>query len=104
MLLLVVGTSAAIAQLLEAKSLRNHFTHAIVDEAGQSTEFGVLVPMSLIGRCGQTILAGDPMQMGPMVMNFHAKTRGLTVSMLDRFLNCYTKIEDSVSVVKFPYQ
>lgn len=85
--------------MLEVRELRNHFTHAIVDEAGQSTEMEVLVPMALVGKNGQTILAGDPMQMSPLVMNFHANQRGLNISMLSRLLDCYTNIVHSVKIV-----
>lgn len=35
---IVVGTSSTIAQLLQSYKLRNNFTHAIIDEAGQNTE------------------------------------------------------------------
>lgn len=35
---IVVGTSSTIAQLLQSYKLRNTFTHAIIDEAGQNTE------------------------------------------------------------------
>lgn len=97
----VVGTSTTIGQLLESKSLRNNFTHAIIDEAGQSTELGVLVPMALVGSKGQTIMAGDPMQMPPLVMNLHANTRGLSTSMLSRLLDCYEKVENAVSAISF---
>lgn len=95
---IVVGTSTAIAQLLEAKTIRNHFTHAIIDEAGQSTELGILVPMSLVRTNGQTIMAGDPMQMPPLVINFHAITRGLNISTLSRLMECYSNIESLVRI------
>lgn len=35
---IVIGTSSTIAHLLESTKLQNTFTHAIIDEAGQSTE------------------------------------------------------------------
>lgn len=35
---IVIGTSSKIALLLESFDLRNTFTHAVIDEAGQSTE------------------------------------------------------------------
>lgn len=85
--------------MLEVMELRNHFTHAIVDEAGQSTEMEVLVPMALIGKRGQTILAGDTMQMPPLVMNPHANKRGLNISMLSRLLDSYTKIAQLVNSI-----
>lgn len=34
----IIGTSSTIAHLLESYELRNTFTHALIDEAGQNTE------------------------------------------------------------------
>lgn len=64
-----------------------HFTHLFMDEAGQATEPESLVPIGLI-RCdanpGQIILAGDPKQLGPVLMSTHASAYGLGVSLLER--------------------
>lgn len=90
---IVIGTYSTIGQLLEANSLRNNFTHAIVEEAGQCTEIGVLIPMVLVGKSGQTIMAGDPMQMPPLVFNMHSNARGLNISMLSRLLECYPNLK-----------
>lgn len=93
---IVIGTSLSIAKLLGVRSLQNYFTHAIIDEAGQCNEMGVLIPMALVGKEGQTIMAGDPMQMPPLVLNHHAQDRGLAVSMLSRLLECYSVLDFSV--------
>lgn len=93
---IVIGTSSSMARLIEKGNLRNYFTHAIVDEAGQCTEMGVLIPMVLVGKEGQTIMAGDSMQMPPLVLNMHAQERGLNVSMLSRLLECYSVLGFSV--------
>lgn len=90
----VISTSTTIAQLLEGHNLRNFFTHVIIDEAGQCTEVDVLVPMVLVGKVGQVIMAGDPNQMPPLVMNKHANDRGLSVSMLSRLLECYSNLNE----------
>ncbi|XP_031617415.1 probable RNA helicase armi [Contarinia nasturtii] len=90
----VIGTSSTIAQLLEGHNLRNHFTHAIIDEAGQCTEIDVLVPMVLVGKVGQIIMAGDPNQMPPLVINKHANDRGLSISMLSRLIECYAEFDE----------
>lgn len=90
----VIGTFSTVSKLLEPSSLRNHFTHAIIDEAGQCTETDVLVPMALVGKRGQTIMAGDPMQMPPLVFNRHSNDRGLAVSMLDRLIERYSSFND----------
>lgn len=94
----VVGTSSIIGKLLHASSLRNHFTHAVIDEAGQCTEADVLIPMVLVGKKGQTIMAGDPMQMPPLVLSFHADERGLGISMLSRLLKRYSTFEGENNV------
>lgn len=64
-----------------------HFTHLFVDEAGQATEPESLVPIGLI-RCdsnpGQIVLAGDPKQLGPVLMSSEAAAYGLGVSLLER--------------------
>ena len=92
----VIGTFAAISKLLEANTLRNHFTHSVIDEAGQCTEVDVLVPMALVGKRGQTIMAGDPLQMPPLVINMDANARGLAVSMLGRLIKTYTDFNNDV--------
>lgn len=92
----VIGTFAAISKLLEVNSLRNHFTHSVIDEAGQCTEADVLVPMALVGMRGQTIMAGDPLQMPPLVINMEANARGLAVSMLGRLIQSYTELNNYV--------
>lgn len=95
----IIGTFAAISYLLEGQSLWNYFTHSVIDEAGQCTEIDALVPMALVGKRGQTIMAGDPMQMSPLVINEYASTRGLTMSMLSRLIECYSNINNNVSTL-----
>ena len=64
-----------------------HFTHLFIDEAGQATEPESLVPIGLL-RCdsnpGQIILAGDPKQLGPVLMSNYASAYGLSQSLLER--------------------
>lgn len=92
----VIGTFSTVAKLLEGPALRNHFTHSIVDEAGQCTETDMLIPLVLVGKKGQTIMAGDPMQMPPLVFNPHANNRGLAVPMLSRLIECYSNMNNEV--------
>lgn len=87
------------------------FSHIFIDEAGQSTEPEILLPLCMCLtannllfstflcffygltalldplRDGQVILAGDPKQLGPVVMSLLARNAGLGQSMLARFIN-----------------
>lgn len=65
-----------------------HFTHAVIDEAGQCTELEIAIPISLIDKNnGQIILAGDPNQLGPIILSPIAKKFGLDKSLLSRLLD-----------------
>ena len=90
-----------------------HFTHVIVDEAGQATETEALLPASLLagsphaqvytllgeGERGkpcvallfsipspQLVLAGDPLQLGPILSSRQAGALGLSLSLLERIM------------------
>ena len=61
-----------------------HFTHVFIDECGQALEPEALVPVAgILGGAiksrpgGQVILAGDPMQLGPVCDTQRAEKLGL---------------------------
>lgn len=56
---IVIATTNTYGQVMESFALRDHFTHAFIDEAGQATELDVLIPMVLVGKKGQVVMAGD---------------------------------------------
>lgn len=85
---ILISTCSTFGSLLFMKFKSGHFTHAIIDEAGQCTEPEINIPISLIDReYGQIILAGDPHQLGPIVLSPVAKKCGLEKSLLSRLLD-----------------
>lgn len=75
-----------------------HFTHVFVDEAGQASEPECLIPLGLVSDAnGQIVLAGDPMQLGPVIKSRLAMAYGLNVSMLERLMSrpAYLRDEDA---------
>ncbi|XP_055602251.1 probable RNA helicase armi [Uranotaenia lowii] len=84
---ITIGTCVTLGTLMHFRFPRNHFTHVIIDEAGQCLETETLIPMTFISKnCGTVVLAGDPMQLGPVVMSSHAADRGFGTSMLVRLM------------------
>lgn len=64
------------------RSLR--FPRVIIDEATQATETACLIP--LIRDCQQLVLIGDHKQLAPVVISMYAQTKGLKISMFERFV------------------
>lgn len=72
-------------RLVSAKLPLNHFTHVFVDEAGHSLEPECLIPVvglmspwepSQRGSGGHLVLAGDPLQLGPVIRSKLARSYG----------------------------
>nr|ALD16257.1 Moloney leukemia virus 10-like 1-like protein [Macrostomum lignano] len=80
----LVATCVTTGWLHGLRLRRGHFTHALIDEAGQATEPELLLPISLASE--QVVLAGDPMQLGPVVQSPWAQKFGLGESLLHRLL------------------
>ncbi|OEL38228.1 putative RNA helicase SDE3 [Dichanthelium oligosanthes] len=84
----IVISTYMSSSLLQAEGIRRgHFTHIFLDEAGQASEPEAMVPLSgLCGRDTVVVLAGDPMQLGPVVYCKQADKDGLGISYLQRLL------------------
>ncbi|XP_006888176.1 PREDICTED: putative helicase Mov10l1 [Elephantulus edwardii] len=95
----VIITTCSSAGLFYQIGVRvGHFTHVFVDEAGQASEPECLIPLGLISDVsGQIVLAGDPMQLGPVIKSRLAMAYGLNVSMLERLMSrpAYLRDEDA---------
>lgn len=61
------------------------FVVAVVDEAAQSSEPSLLIPLRK--GCKQCVLVGDPYQLPPTIFSDRAKTRGYGRSLFERLLD-----------------
>jgi RNA helicase armi len=92
---IIIGTLSVFGNLMQMSFPEDHFSHVIIDEAGQSTEAETLIPISLVAQHkGQVILAGDPLQLGPISNSRYVKSLNLNFSMMERLVEtnkCYWK-------------
>lgn len=86
----IVVSTYASASLLYAEGIkRGHFSHIFLDEAGQASEPETMVPLSHLCQSKTVIvLAGDPMQLGPVIFSKDAESFGSGKSYLDRLFEC----------------
>ncbi|XP_076632945.1 putative RNA helicase armitage [Colletes latitarsis] len=90
---ITIGTCGALGILHNMGFPHGHFSHVLIDEAGQATEPEIMIPLNFIhSDYGQVVLVGDPLQLGPVVQSGIAKSFGLDESFLSRLLR------------HFPYQ
>ncbi|KAM6425236.1 RNA helicase Mov10l1 [Rhynochetos jubatus] len=97
----IVITTCSSAGLFYQTAIRlGHFTHVILDEAGQASEPETLIPLALISEAkGQIVLVGDPKQLGPVIKSKITLTFGLNISLLERLISreIYLRDEDAFS-------
>ncbi|XP_050354103.1 RNA helicase Mov10l1-like isoform X2 [Nymphalis io] len=68
-------------------------THLFIDEAAQASEPATLVPVTgLLAPSGRLVLAGDPLQLGPVCISKEASERGLGQSLLARLKQTYENL------------
>uniref|UniRef100_A0A8B9PIW4 RNA helicase n=1 Tax=Apteryx owenii TaxID=8824 RepID=A0A8B9PIW4_APTOW len=98
----IIITTCSSAGLFYQTGIRlGHFTHVILDEAGQASEPESLIPLGLISEAnGQIVLVGDPKQLGPVIKSKVAAAFGLNISLLERLMSrsMYLRDEDAFSV------
>lgn len=98
---ITIGTCSTLGTLMQMEFVRDHFTHVLIDECGQCLEPEALIPITFLsGKSGQVVLAGDPMQLGPVVLSRYAIDNGLSTSFLVRILARFPYLRD-VEVSKF---
>ncbi|XP_040269756.1 RNA helicase Mov10l1 [Bufo bufo] len=84
---IIISTCSSAGMFYQIGLRVGHFTHVIIDEAGQATEPECLIPLGLVSEVtGQIILAGDPMQLGPVIKSRMALAYGLSISLLERLM------------------
>ncbi|KAL0561411.1 hypothetical protein IC582_001837 [Cucumis melo] len=99
---IVVSTYMSTSLLYAEDIKRGHFSHIFLDEAGQASEPESIIPISnLCLRKTVVVLAGDPMQLGPVIYSKEAEIYGLGKSYLERLFECeYYSTGDENYVIK----
>ncbi|NXI95338.1 M10L1 helicase, partial [Psophia crepitans] len=97
---IIITTCSSAGMFYQTEIRLGHFTHVILDEAGQASEPESLIPIGLISEAnGQIVLVGDPKQLGPVIKSKIALTFGLNMSLLERLTSreIYLRDEDAFS-------
>jgi len=84
----VVATCATAARLHNAVGMdKGHFSSIFVDECGHALETEASAPLIMLASSiTRVVLAGDPMQLGPIVRSALARDYGLEMSLLERLM------------------
>lgn len=86
---IIISTYMSACLLYAEDVIRGHFSHIFLDEAGQASEPESMIPIShLCKRETVVVLAGDPMQLGPVIYSKEADDYGLGKSYLERLFEC----------------
>ncbi|XP_051949735.1 putative helicase mov-10-B.2 isoform X2 [Xyrauchen texanus] len=85
---ILVSTLVTAGRLVSGGIPPGHFTHIFVDEAGHAVESETVISVAglLNAETGQLVLAGDPLQLGPILRSPLAINHGLGVSLLERLM------------------
>ncbi|CAB3246161.1 unnamed protein product [Arctia plantaginis] len=80
--------SAKFGRQLSTRKKQRPVTHLFIDEAAQASEPACLIPAGgLLAPSGQLVLAGDPHQLGPVIISHAARDIGLGISLMERLKN-----------------
>lgn len=94
---IIIGTCAALGIMHNMGFKEGQFSHVLIDEAGQATEPECMIPLSFLDlETGQAILAGDPLQLGPVVISKLGDHFGYSQSFLFRLLQLFPYQRDTV--------
>ncbi|KAK9872976.1 hypothetical protein WA026_020324 [Henosepilachna vigintioctopunctata] len=94
---ITVVTCSSAGALYTMGFPKGHFSHIMIDEAGQAMEPEIMIPLAFLDKqSGQAILAGDPMQLGPVILSKIADDCGLQESFVERLLNRFPYVTDPV--------
>ncbi|KAJ1384376.1 P-loop containing nucleoside triphosphate hydrolase [Sesbania bispinosa] len=86
---IIVSTYMSASLLYAEDVARGHFSHIFLDEAGQASEPETLIPISHLCRKETVVvLAGDPLQLGPVIYSKTADEFGLGISYMERLFEC----------------
>ncbi|KAH8255162.1 hypothetical protein KR038_003242 [Drosophila bunnanda] len=96
----IISTNSTLGNFMQMDFPAGHFTHVLIDEAGQCSEPETMVPISLLTRDkSQVILAGDTKQLQAIVINRFSCHNEYSKSFLERLLDQPPYKKD---LLKFP--
>ncbi|OMO80787.1 putative RNA helicase SDE3 [Corchorus capsularis] len=97
---IIISTYMSSSLLYAENVNKGHFSHIFLDEAGQASEPESMIPIAnLCQRDTVVVLAGDPMQLGPVIHSREAERYGLGKSYLERLCECELYSEEDANYV-----
>ncbi|XP_071943710.1 3'-5' exoribonuclease HELZ2-like [Antedon mediterranea] len=94
----VVICTLNMALRLVSLNLKGHFTHILIDEAGQALETQAIMPLAMAEWKTCVAIAGDHIQMSPKVYSKEARIGGFDQSILKRLHDHYKKAKDENTI------
>ncbi|CAH9136634.1 unnamed protein product [Cuscuta epithymum] len=82
---IIISTYTSAFNLYAEGIKRGHFSHIFLDEAAQASEPETMIPLAhFVGKETVSVLAGDPLQLGPIIFSKDAENYGLGISFIER--------------------